>query len=254
MSSYISLAPYYDQLTRDVDYESFADRYEKIFGMYGKKPKTILDLACGTGTLTWCLAKRGYEMIGTDMSYDMLMAANEKDCDDEGVIRPVFINQSLQELDLFGTSDAAVCSLDGVNYIPPEDLSEVFKRVSLFTEPGGVLIFDINTPFKLQNLDGEICIDETDDVYCVWRTEYDFEEDICYYGMDIFARDGDVWQRTSEEHIEYAYELDELIGVLTENGFSDIRIFNEDITGDPEEGEQRIFISAVNDAIFQQND
>ena len=166
----------------------------------------------------------------------------------------MFINQSLQELDLYGTSDAAVCSLDGINYIPPYDLDGIFKRISLVIEPGGIFIFDINTPFKLRNLDGEMYIDETDDVFCVWRTEFDEEENCCYYGMDIFSRDGDRWIREGEEHIEYLHEPADLTALLLKNGFSDVRVFNEELDTNLNGSEQRLFIAAVNDAIFQKND
>lgn len=250
MESYFSLARYYDALTRDVDYGEFAEIYEKIFRLYGKNPKTILDLACGTGTLTGLLARSGYELIGADMSEEMLAVAAEKDYGGCGT-EPVFINQSMQELDLYGTVDAAVCSLDGINYIPPEDIDEVFRRLGLFIEPGGLFIFDINSPYKLKNLDGEMFVDETEDVYCVWRAEYDREEAACFYGMDIFMRQGEHWDRSFEEHTEYIHEPERLVSALKRRGFSDIRMFGDDAEGEPREDTERIFIAAVNDGIDQ---
>ena len=247
MSQYESLAPVYDSLTPDVDYAAFADFYEKIFNLYHIAPSMVMDLACGTGTLTCLMAERGYEMIGIDASAEMLSEARIKadslSCD----ISPIFVNQSLEELDMYGTSDAAVCCLDGMNYVHPEDLPEVFRRLNLFIRPGGVLIFDINSPEKLRSLDGEMYIDETDETYCVWRTEFDEEENACFYGMDIFTlAEDDRWERSFEEHIEYAHTTKMLTEMLKNAGFSDIRIFGELTLDAPTEGEQRIFISAEN--------
>jgi SAM-dependent methyltransferase len=245
MSAYISLAPYYDELTEDVPYSSFADFYEVIFKKYELRPQMILDLACGTGTLTYELARRGYEMIGVDLSEDMLSEAAKKAASESFRVAPMFLCQSMEELDLYGTVSAAVCSLDGIDYVPPESLSEVFHRLHLFVEPGGIIVFDVNTPEKLRSLDGEVFLDETEDVYCVWRAEFDEELGACVYGMDIFAHQGgDMWLRGEEEHIEYAHSAKLLCDKLTEQGFGDILIFGELEDRPPEPDEQRIFIAA----------
>lgn len=242
MSSYISLAKYYDSLTTDVPYGTFADFYEQIFDHFNIKPKTMLDLACGTGTLTHILCQRGYDMIAVDGSSDMLMAAMDKFSDLEDM--PLLLCQNMAELDLYGTVDAIVCSLDGINYVPKDDIAEVFKRVRLFLEPGGIFIFDINTPEKLLGLDGEMFIDENDDVFCVWRAEYDSELDACVYGMDIFEKAGKLWRRTKEEHLEYIYRTDEISKLLAEAGLVDINIFAELKLKQPADGEKRVFITA----------
>ena len=164
-ASYGPLAAWYDALTRDVDYAAFADFYERQFQSAGGEMRTLLDLCCGTGTLTCLLAERGYEMIAADASYDMLMQAREKaaalpsEC-----VPPLLLCQSAEELDLYGTVDAAVCSLDGFDYLPPEHLPEVLHRLHLFIRPGGLLIFDIRTPASFAALDGEVFLDETEDV------------------------------------------------------------------------------------------
>ncbi len=240
MNAYVSLARFYDSLTRDVPYGAIADYYEAIFKQSGILVKTILDTACGTGTLTCLLAERGFDMIGVDASPEMLAVAAEKSFDMAN--RPMFINQPLERL--YGTVDAAVCSLDGMNYIKPDRIAEVLRRVRLFLEPGGIFIFDINTPSKLQGLDGEVFLDETEDVYCVWRASYDKKENACSYGMDIFAREGIKWKRCREEHIEYAYEPSELAMMLTTAGFADISIYGEMTFAKPSENEKRIFFTA----------
>lgn len=244
MSAYDSLAEFYDQLTLDVDYEQFALFYEQIFAREGVNVKTILDLACGTGSLSYIMSEKGYEMIAVDGSTDMLSVAMAKFSCLDVKEPPLVLNQMMDELDLYGTVDAAICMLDGFNYLPEDALRETLRRLWLFIEPGGVLIFDINTPFKLRNLDGQVFIDETDEVYCVWRTEFDEEENACFYGMDIFAEDDGLWDRTFEEHIEYAYSPEYLTKLLENAGFVDIRQYGELRFEEPEDDENRIFFTA----------
>lgn len=242
MSSYSSLAQYYDKLTADVPYETFFNFYEEIFALYGLNIQTVLDLACGTGSLSALMANRGYEMICTDSSNDMLSVASEKTA--HLVPRPILLNQEMKELDLFGTVDAAICSLDGINYVCPEDMIEVFRRILLFLEPGGIFIFDINTPYKLKSLDGDIFIDETEDLFCVWQAEFDDDENACFYDIDLFSEREGVWIRSREEHIEYSYEIDDLISKLDQLGFIDIQLFGELKLEMPAVDEKRIFMAA----------
>lgn len=244
MSSYFSLAPVYDDLTGDVDYSAFADFYEEIFRRNGLDVKTVLDLGCGTGSLTAEMARRGYEMIGVDASDEMLMVASEKFAETECAVKPMILNQCMEELDLYGTVEAAVSCLDSLDYVEPESIPEVFRRLMLFIQPGGLLVFDVNTPEKLRGLDGEVFIDETDDVYCVWRAEFDEEENAIFYGMDIFRRCGSKWERDFEEHIEYAHTAQMLTQELEKAGFCDINVYGELRFEAPAEGEQRIFITA----------
>jgi len=243
MRPYFSLAGAYDSLTTDVRYEGFADFYESLFSRYGREPSTILDLACGTGTLTAILAQRGYEMIGVDASPEMLSVSFEKTMDCE--IRPLLLCQRMEELDLYGTVDAAVCSLDGFNYLKPELLPEVFRRLKLFVEPGGLLIFDILTPEALREMDGQVCVDENDEIFCVWRAEYDHDENACIYGIDIFMHDEDeFWSRETEEHIEYAHSPETVCETLAEHGFTNIEIFGDAQLRAPLDSDRRIFIAA----------
>ena len=239
MSCYRFLAPWYDKLTGDVPYERFADFYEAEFRRDGGEFRLLLDLCCGTGTLTDVLSRRGYEMIAVDSSVEMLMEAQSKSAGLE--TPPLFLCQDAAALDLYGTVDAAVCSLDGMNYIPPEDLPEVFRRLRLFVRPGGLLIFDIRTPDFLRSLDGDVFVDEQEDLLCLWRA--DFEEDLpaIIYGMDIFSRQGRLWQRESEEHVEYAHEPAALQTLLEQAGFHDVCLRPDCPQGDM----GRLFITAI---------
>ena len=245
MSSYEALAGRYDALTADVDYKAWADYLEKHFAKSRIPIRTVLDLACGTGSLTCQLTERGYEMIGVDLSPDMLSVAAEKGRQAAG-IPPIFLQQAMQDLDLYGTIDACVCCLDSVNYVTrPADLRRAFQRVHLFLMPGGLFLFDINTPEKLRGLDGGMFIDETDDTYCVWRAELSERRKICTYGMDLFFRqEGNLWRREEEVHEERIYEPDELEEYLHAAGFTEVRRYGELKLRAPRAGEQRIFFAA----------
>ena len=246
MSAYGPLAGVYDALTGDVGYERRADYIQRLFQKSRIPVRTVLDLACGTGAMTCLLAERGYEMIAVDGSPDMLAAAREKAAGLRGE-PPVFLNQDMQMLDLYGTVDAAVCCLDSLNYLTsPRDVQKTFQRLHLFISPGGLLVFDVNSAAKLAGLDGQVFLDETEDVYCVWRTEYEKRSRICSYWIDLFTRRGDGgWDRAGEEHRQRAYEVEELRAWLLEAGFTHIRTYGDCRMAAPREGEQRIYFSAI---------
>lgn len=240
MSSYGALAGYYDDLTRDVSYEAFADYYERIFSEDGGECRVLLDLCCGTGTLSCLMAERGYEVIATDSSPDMLMRAREKSAQMRCGIQPLLICQSASELDLYGTVDAAFSSLDSINYVAPKDLPEVMRRLHLFIRPGGLLIFDILSPEQLRGMDGTVSVDERDGLFCLWRGTFDEGENALVYGMDIFIRAGDLWRREVEEHTEYLHETDRLRDLLEQAGFTDVLLRKDG----PQAKSGRIFFTA----------
>lgn len=243
MNAYGPLAFWYDRLTLDIPYEVFVDFYEKEFSADGGEFKILLDLCCGTGTLTWLLAERGYEMIAADASPDMLMQAASKAA--EVSVPPLFLCQDASALDLYGTVDAAVCSLDGMNYIPESELPEVFHRLHLFVRPGGILIFDIKTPEWFRSVDGSVSVDETEDMLCLWRAEFDTEENAICYGMDIFSKSGSLWRRDSEEHIEYAHSPERLAELLEIAGFENVRLCCDC----PQSDGGRLFITAKRNGV-----
>ena len=245
MSSYEFLADSYDELTTDVRYLAWADYLEKHFAKALIPVHTVLDLACGTGSLTAELALRGYEMIGVDKSAEMLAVAVEK-CRDLPVEKPIFLNQPMEKLDLYGTIDACVCCLDSVNYVTrPAALKRAFSRVHLFLMPGGLFVFDVKTPEAMEAADGEVFLDETEDTYCVWRAEYSSRRRILTYGMDIFrSREDGSWDRGEEVHEEYAYTLEELEEFLHDAGFVNVRRWGNLKLRTPHSGEERVFFTA----------
>lgn len=243
MSSYQQLAGAYDELTWDVGYEKRADFLEKLFRRSRIPVHTVLDLACGTGSMTWLLAGRGYELIAVDGSQEMLAAAREKSAPAE--VPPLFLHQSMPRLDLYGTVDAAICCLDSLNYLTnPRDVQRTFQRLHLFISPGGLLTFDVRLPERLAALDGQVFLDETEDTYCVWRTEY--HRGLCTYYMDLFDRRRDgAWQRELEIHRQRAYTTEELTGWLRAAGFNDIRTWGDGKLRRPTENAQRIYFSCI---------
>ena len=222
MSAYQALSGSYDVLTEDVPYGEFVSFYQQEFQHDGGEFHLLLDLCCGTGTLTWLLAEAGYELIGTDASADMLSIAAGKSS--SAAVAPLFLCQAAEKLDLYGCVDAAVSSLDSVNYIPSECFPSVLKRLHLFIRPGGLFLFDIRSENWLRSLDGSTSVDEKEDLLCLWRADFDPEKKALHYGMDIFTKRGRLWERDGEEHTEYVYTEAEIGRMLRDEGFTLLRV------------------------------
>ena len=243
MNAYHALALSYDRLTADVDYEAIVAFYEQILLKEGVKPRSAIDLACGTGSVALLLAKKYERVIGVDLSEEMLTVAFQKAM--EAGVNVQFTCQGLQQMRLPKAVDLAVCALDGLDYIlDPADCEEAIRRTYKALNPGGIFIFDVNTPEKLRAMDGQVFLDEDDDVYCVWRGEFNEETNICSYGMDLFQREGERWYRSFEEHKEYAYSIEQLTQYLKAAGFTHIRVYADGRLEQPRAGEQRIYFSA----------
>ena len=241
MNAYISLAQSYDRLTNDVDYAAVVEFYERILEREGLHPRTAVDLACGTGSVALLLAEKGLAVTAVDLSEDMLCVASQKAMEAGLPVR--FVQQNLACLRLPRAVDLAVCALDSLDYITdPTDCEKTIHRVYKALNPGGCFIFDVNTPEKLRAMDGQVFVDEDDDVFCLWRGEFDPETNICSYGMDLFQREGEVWRRSFEEHREYAYSAAQLTGWMRDAGFTAIEVFADRRLEAPAEGEQRIYI------------
>ena len=243
MDAYHNLAVSYDRLTNDVDYGATVEFYMQILDREGLAPRTAVDLACGTGSVALLLAEKGMDVVGVDMSAEMLCVAAQKAQEQQNP--PFFVCQPLQELQLPRGVDLAVCALDSLDYITdPADCQEAIRRIYRVLNPGGCFIFDVNTPEKLRAMDGQMFLDEDDDVYCVWRGEFDQQTNICTYWMDLFQRNGSAWQRSYEEHREYAYSADQLKTYLRQAGFTHIEIYADRRFEAPGTDEQRIYMKA----------
>ncbi len=244
---YEALAGCYDALTGDVQYEKRAAYLCRLLRRAERPVRTILDLACGTGTMTCLLAERGYELIGVDLAEDMLAEAMNKALELPEESRPLLLQQSMTNLRLPQPVDAVVCCLDSLNYLTePRAVQRAIRHVYDCLAPGGLFLFDVNTVYKLENLDGQVFLDETEDSYCVWRAAYSRRSRTITYGMDLFRRRRDgAWRRTLEEHRERAYTREELTQWLTAAGFHDIRFFGDLSQKEPGEQELRMYVSAL---------
>ncbi len=236
---YNRFAYLYDELINDVNYEEWLGYYFKIFQRYGLKPSLGLDLGCGTGNLTTLLADKGIEMTGIDLSEDMLMVAREK-ADGRDIL---YLNQDMREFELYGTVDFIVSSLDCINYITDKrDLLKVMKLANNYLNPGGLFIFDINTPYKLENIIGNnTFILENEEVFCSWQNEFDKKRKISDFYLTFFCEDNGAYRRFDEEHSERAYSIDEIKTVIESSGMRLLNVYNELSFKAPNAKSERVF-------------
>lgn len=246
MASYGDFAYYYDSLTENVDYEKRCEYIRGLLAENGVGEGILLDLACGTGTVSLMLSAMGYDVIGVDASEDMLNVAQEKKMESgEDVI---FLCQKMEELDLFGTINACVSTLDSINHVTDEStVREIFRRVSLFMEDKGIFIFDVNTPYKHREVLGNnTFVYDTDEVYCVWQNSTD-EAMLTRVSLDIFEKDEDdeeTYYRYCEDFCERGYELEKLKKWLEENKFEVLGIYEELTESEVREDTQRaVFVA-----------
>ena len=242
MNGYRALAECYDRLM-DTDYDERAAYLLSLFQKHGVPPRTLLDLACGSGSLTAALCERGLEMVGVDLSQDMLALAAEK-CPDS-----LLLCQDMRELDLYDVVDGAVCTLDSLNHLlKTADLSAVFARLRLFIAPQGLLIFDVNTPYKHRHtLGNNTFVLEDDEVLCVWQNAVNEKACTVDMALDFFWEcDDGRYERTSDTVRERAYTLKTWYKLLEDAGFTPLAVY-EDLTEDaPQEDCDRWVIVAQN--------
>lgn len=254
MNGYEAFAAFYDALTEDVDYAAWADFLLAAFTRHGGSAHSVLDLACGSGSLSLELAARGCEVVGVDGSADMLAVAREKAAEEGADI--LFLCQDMRELDLYGTVDGAVCMLDSLSHIlHTEDLREIFRRLGLFIAPDGLLIFDVNTPYKHAHILGDNAfVYEQDEFLCTWRNRYLSATHEVEMALDFFLEEEDgTYTRHTDTVRERAYSLQTWKGLLAEAGFDCLAVYDERRFTAPEEDAQRWVIVAKNNAIHQKN-
>lgn len=219
MEQYSVLAKYYDALMRDVDYKKWADFYVSCFEKYGAKVKKIVDIGCGTGTITVDLAGRGYSVTGVDISSEMLALAQKKADDTKVFVR--FAEQDMANLETGDAADAVVCALDGVNYLADTSaLASCFYRVSDSLADGGLFIFDMNTPYKMKNILGDNAfVYEDDGMFLSWQCFFNERRRVCDYYLTFFSEDGGVWRRYDETQRQRAYSERTVKKLLGDAGF-----------------------------------
>lgn len=241
--AYGSFALFYDRLTENVEYSRRADYFCSLLSSCGINDGTLLDLACGTGSLTIEFLKRGFDVIGVDSGAEMLSIAQGKAF--QLGVNPLFLCQKMQELDLYGTVDAAVCALDSLNHLKNiEQIKKTFRRLSLFIRPGGVLVFDVNTQYKHREILGNNSfVYELKNLFCVWQNNYAGNGKV-NINLDFFEQENGLWKRSSDEFSETAYDIELLSRLLKETGFEIKGIYDE-LTQNPlnEKSERAVFVS-----------
>lgn len=242
MDAYEGFASVYDALLPELDYAAWVDYLERLFARRGKHPELVLELACGTGSATLELAARGYDMIGLDLSEEMLAEAREKQIE-AGMNNILLLHQDMTDFELYGTVDAIVCLLDSVNYITaPEKLERMFTLCMNYLNPDGILIFDFNMPYKFSEVLGQNTITvETDDVFCVWNNDYDESSRLNRFELTVFEREGECYTRFDETHEQYCYLPSEIRAMLEKCGFGKIELLGELSDDPPADGEERAF-------------
>lgn len=242
--SYDNFSRFYDMLTDNVEYEKRADYFCRLLSMCGIKEGILLDLGCGTGSVSVKMAEKGFDVIGVDSSIGMLNAAQQKMF--ESGRHMLLLNQKIQEIDLYGTVDCAICVLDGINHLDSAgDVRKTFEKVSLFMNPGGAFAFDVNTIHKHKNvLADNAFVFEPDGLFCVWQNNYNSSDNSVEISLDFFEEEDGVYYRTGESFSERAYELDEIKKWLEDSGFEVVGIF-DDLTTDEvrADSEKAVFLA-----------
>lgn len=236
---YENFAAYYDKLNENVGYESRTEYICSLFNKFDKMPSLLLDLACGTGGFSNCMANRGISVIGVDISYEMLCEARERTAKQGNDI--MYLCQDAAELDLYGTVDGAICCLDSLNHITDyEKLCKAIARVSLFLEKDRLFIFDVNTPYKHKEILGDnTFVLETEDIYCVWQNEY-CGNNVVEINLDFFEENNGVYHRTSESFSERAYTEEELKNAVEKAGLKIEAVYEEMRYTAPTDSTERI--------------
>lgn len=236
--SYSGFASVYDALTSDVEYEKRCDYIEAIFQKHmGFAPNLVADLGCGTGSVCSILSSRGYDCIGIDSSDMMLDAASKK----TGSEKILYLCQDMCEFELYGTVDAFLCMLDSLNYITDsEDVSEVFRLVHNYLNPGGIFVFDVNTHFKYASvLADNTFVFEENDVFYTWENCFDGE--FCDYRLNFFVKDGDAYRRMCEEHSQRYHTHEEILKAIELSSLSLEAVYSELSFDSPHDDDQRLF-------------
>ena len=250
MLSYSYFADFYDNLTNNVHYERYGEYILQLAEKYNHNMGITLDLACGTGSLTLWLKKKGVDIYGIDASAEMLSVAQEKALDSD-ISGMLFLRQKMQNIDLYGTIDTCICTLDSINHITNEkDVAKAFERVAFFMNQDGVFMFDVNTVYKHEQvLANNTFVYETDKVFCVWQNTLQ-ENCVTDIDLDFFEEENGVYYRTSESFSERGYSREQITKMLENAGFELEAVYGDMSFDEPKEDEQRlVFVARMKNPI-----
>ena len=246
MEAYTNFAAVYDTFMDNIPYEEWGDYLKELLKKNQVEEGLVLDLGCGTGTMTEILAEAGYDMIGVDTSEDMLEIAMEKK--EKSGHDILYLLQDMREFELYGTVKAVVSICDSVNYITEEEeLLEVFRLVNNYLDPKGIFIFDFNTEYKYREILGDSTIAENrEECSFIWENYYYEEERINEYELSLFIReeDSDLYRKYEETHFQKAYDLPVIQRLIEESGLEYIAAYDAFSHNAPTEESERIYIIA----------
>ncbi|MEG1761300.1 MAG: class I SAM-dependent methyltransferase [Hydrogenoanaerobacterium sp.] len=233
--AYTCFATYYDGLTGNVSYAARAGYFSALIKKYAHDANILLDLACGTGSLSSEFLALGYEVIGVDISSEMLAVATQK------APAALFLCQDMTKLDLYGTVDVTVCALDSLNHLITLDaLQKAVDKVTFFTAPDGIFIFDVNTVYKHKSvLADNTFFYENENCCCVWQNEYSNKNHIVNIELDFFVKEGRLYRRESESFAERAFTEEELSSVLAKAGLEVLALYEGDTFNVPNDKTER---------------
>ncbi|MCI9489545.1 MAG: class I SAM-dependent methyltransferase [Dorea sp.] len=246
MEAYTGFAGVYDIFMDNVPYEEWAGYLWEILREYGIEDGLLLELGCGTGSMTECMAGYGYDMIGVDYSIEMLeLAWKKKEKSGHDIL---YLNQDMREFELYGTVRAVISVCDSVNYILEDGgLTEVFRLVNNYLDPGGIFLFDFNTEYKYQEVLGvQVIAEDREDCSFIWDNYYDDAERINEYELTLFIREeeSELYRKYQETHFQRAYTLEEMRQYIEESGLLYVTAYDAYTRQSPGERSERICVVA----------
>ena len=243
MDAYADFASVYDTFMDHTPYKEWCQYLVNLLKQYGICNELVLDMGCGTGTLTRMLEQAGYNMIGIDSSDEMLSIAIQKKDEDSSIL---YLQQDMREFELYGTVKAVVSVCDSINYLlEDEDVVQTFKLVNNYLDPDGIFIFDFNTVYKYETVIGDATIAENrDNCSFIWENYYHEEEHINEYDLTIFVQENDLYKRFNETHYQRGYTLDEMKDFVEKAGLLFVNAVDADTHQEITEESERIYIIA----------
>lgn len=242
MEAYTGFAEVYDTFMDNVPYEQWCAYICDILKSYGIQDGLVLDLGCGTGRMTRLLKAAGYDLIGVDISGEMLEIARDKD--DAGIL---YLQQDMRSFELYGTVAAVVCVCDSINYLlEKEELAQVFALVNNYLDPGGIFIFDMNTKYKYQEVlkDAVICENREHESF-IWENYFDEESSVNEYDLTLFVeQESGLFARYEEFHYQRAYEIQDVEEILKNSGLELLAVCGEGTHTPPNADSERVYFIA----------
>lgn len=246
MSAYGAFAGIYDLLMDDFDYPRWAEYYVQLLERAGVRPKTLADVACGTGSLTIPFAKRGFRVTGVDLSGEMLEVAADKAR--KSGVQAMFVRQDMAQLRLLRPVDALVCGCDGVNYLLTDDrVKQFLESARAAIRPGGALAFDVSSAYKIEHVLGNGFFgEERDEAAYLWSNHFDEIARTVQMDLTFFCREpSGLYRRFEERHVQRAHDPKQLQTLMEACGFEDVRIYGDQTFETPKDDELRIHMTAV---------